>query len=862
LPYDLRASAVNLERETDNIPLTVLIDKPKLSWKLRRSNPKEERQTAYRIIVNDALTAGVVWDTGKVTSREQLGIPYEGPFQNAGNVYHWVVIVWNEFEENTKSTSPGHFEYGLGASDWGKSQWIHSSAYGSLDWCEMYSGNWPAPAFQKQLEIKGLLAAARLYVAGVGFFEPVLDGKRISRSMLEPAWTNFDLEIYYSTYNLTQALTPGSHILRLNVGNGWYNVAPLNGWSGHLVSGSPTVRAKLVLTFTDGKQQLVETDEQWTLHNQPLTRNDIFLGEIYNASYEDTIYDPVGNADLNEDYPKGELLPRIINPVTRGGLIASKKIVKLDDGLFIVDFGENLAGGISLRVVGGSETRKVVLRYGELLYPNGTLNGMTSVAMQAKHRKGPCGEDQFTAFQTDTFIPRTSPDEQAYTNTFTWHGFRYCEVRLVGYPNRATITGHNITAYKSNANVEQVGFIKTSDTMLNEVNALFYRTAMASLGGVQMDCPHRERLGYGGDGQGPAESFMLLFDMERFNRKRLQAWSKQYRLVNGLVAFQETVPYVGMGNNGFGNVSGSIGWGSFFPIMTDLTYKYYGSGGDINERSLELVREYIELILGNPDEMVNGLGDWMPVEKKSLAMTGYGFLIEDLKAALTISRILGKSTDWVESQLNDTLKAFNKQFLQIETGGFGNLTQGQQALGIYLDACAMEGVCSKSRAILQEIVEADSFVKTGLFASKWLYDVLRRSNRNDLVIKMLRQREYPSFGYMMANGATTIWESWWFSNNTFSHNHAMFGSFHKWFMEGLGGLTQGADSVAFSRIKLDPYFSETLDWVDMKFTSPRGPISMTWKRQPDGITCTVQYPPNVDAEVRENCVVEKSINIG
>jgi alpha-L-rhamnosidase len=666
-------------------------------------------------------------------------------------------------------------------------------------------------------------------------------------------------------------LKVGRNALGIMLGNGWFNPLPLRLWGHlnlreHLTIGEPRAILQLVADFADGTSQTIVTDETWKAGTGPILRNSVYLGEVYDARQEQPGWDRPGFDDGGWEHVSvareslGPLRAQDAPPIRATRTLKPVKLTEPKPGVFIFDFGQNFAGWGRLRVKGPAGTR-VRLRYGELLYPDGTLNGMTSVCGQIKqggrdYRYDGIGVPK-TAWQADEYLLK-GEDEEVYTPHFTFHGFRYVEV--TGYPGRPTLA--SLEGLRLNSDVAPAGSFVCSNERLNRIQQMVLWTELSNLFSVESDCPHREKFGYGGDMVAASETAIFNFDMDRFYAKAVQDLSDAVRPNGG---FTETAPFVGIADEGLGEKSGPIGWGTAQPLLQWQLYQYYGDKA-LLEENYELTRRWIALLRSHaPDDILdNGISDHESLAPKPRALTGTAFYYLNVNLFSLIAQTLGKTTDAAEAAaLAEKIKAaFNRKFLQPGTGRYDTATQACQAFALCLGLVPPD---EKSRALevmVRDVIDArQGHLSTGIFGTKYLLNVLADSGRADVAYGIVNQRTFPGWGYMLENGATTLWEHWEFSDNTYSHNHPMFGSVSEWFYRALAGINAAPDAVGFDRIILRPQPAGDLEWVKASHDSVHGKIVSEWQKKdrqfklhirvPVGAVATVFVPAKDGAEITE-----------
>ena len=570
----IRISELRVENTINPIGLDVY--SPRLSWKIMTNddeNGKKEEvvvynnfnliQESYHIIVSSSIELlqnqiGNVWDSGVVFSSQMNQISFPNDFNRTSPplLHSFQRVYWKvqvQVQANTtvsipivqcsndwSTTEAGFWEMGiLNKQDWSGSYWIQRKPIPPKSDCQMYEDD-PVPLFRKEFKLLNYnynynynvvvpILQARLYVSGLGFYECYINGQRVGDSVLDPAWTTYSKQVFYSTYDVTDLMNNKSKglaggVIGCMVGNGWYNPLPMKFWGSlnlrdhlNVVGSTPILKLTLRILYDDANnkktiQQVINTDSSWKVSNDqsPLVRNNIYLGEIYDSRKEALIEGWNSQIDFNDThwdfaYQTNEDSSKLGPLISSTGLISSVKIMQTwqpaeitspSPGVYIFNMGQNFAGWVTLKISSKNQTTPVVLKYGELLYNNGSLNVMTSVAGQIKRpgEGGPCCPP--IAFQSDTYIPKNIEADsiQSYTPRFTWHGFQYVEVSGLKFePDLSTLTAHRIGQSYSHSSSN---FFNCSNTVLNKIQSATLWSMYSNINsGVQSDCPHRERFG-------------------------------------------------------------------------------------------------------------------------------------------------------------------------------------------------------------------------------------------------------------------------------------------------------------------------------------------------------------------------------
>lgn len=581
----------------------------------------------------------------------------------------------------------------------------------------------------------------------------------------------------------------------------------------------------------------------------PVIRNSVYLGEQYDARQEQPGWD-LPSTDLNEfkglrnaaivHGPSGELTAQIQPPVKIIKLIRPVSMTEPRSGVYVFDMGQNFSGVARIHVRGPKGTR-VVLRYGEDKYKNGNINVMTSVAGQIKNGNGGPGAPR-VAWQEDSYILKGKGSE-TWSPRFTFHGFRFVEV--TGWPGKPTLP--DIEGLRMSADVEQAGTFVSSNLMFNQLFKNIQWTFRNNMFSVQSDCPAREKFGYGGDLFCTCNAFMFDYNMADFYRKTLHDDINDQRPGGG---FTETAPNVGIADSGPGDQSGPLGFQISFAYLTKQLYDFYGDkkliakNYDAFKRQVEFLRKTSGNYLSDAD-----LGDHESLARPSKAFTASTFYYHHLKLITEFAKLLGKTSDTeMYSALAGKIReAIIRRFYSVSTGIFDTGTQSAQAFGLWYGLVTGREKKKALDVLLDDIDRHDGHITTGIFGTKMLLDVLRREDRNDVAYRLADQRTFPGWGYMIEHDATTLWETWAYSDNVYSQDHPMFGSINEWFYRSLLGINAGAPG--FKKIIIKPQPAGDLTYIKGSYLSVRGRIASDWKIEGHRFLLHVEIPANTTAEI-------------
>lgn len=843
-------------------PLGIDVAQPRLSWQLQ-SEARERSQSAYEIIVASGLIdiqrlQGNTWNSGKITSSEQNGIVYQGPTLQAFTRYYWRVRVYDQAGKAGAWSEPAWFETAmLSTQDW-IATWIgDGSKQFSRD--EDFYQDDRMPVFKKIVATKKEIRSARLYISGLGYYEAFLNGNKIGDQVLEPGWTTYSKEVLYSVYDITGSLAKGDNVMSVMLGNGWYNPLPLRMFSRFNLrevqeTGRPRFIAEIHIRYKDGTLQKIPSDTTWLSAPGPIVRNNVYLGEHYDARLEqEELHRTASNrvdwkAATKVPSPSGTLSAQMQPPIRVKKAIQPVSIKAYQPGVYIADMGENFAGVAQIRVSGPAGTQ-IRLKYGEALHPDGSLNYLTTIAGQIKSmwkvNGGPGAPAD--AWQEDVYTLKGNGIE-TWSPRFTFHGFRYVEIR--GWPGEPGLDA--ITGLKMHADLENAGTFACSNEMFNTLHEVIRRTFLSNVFSVQSDCPGREKMGYGADIVVSSEAFLYNFDMAQFYRKAVRDFANEQAEDGGIT---ETAPYYGIADRGYGGRSGPLGWQLAFPYAQKQLYDFYGDK--------QIIETYYPAIVRQMDflqaKAVDGLYHWdisdhEALDPKPEAFSASAFYYHHAVLASEFAGILGKAAEAEKyAKLATQIKErIVRKYYIPHTGRFDNATQSAQFFALWY---GLSPEPEKSFEVLEQEFERHKYhVSSGIFGVKMMFDVLRKLDQNPLAYTLANQRDFPGWGYMLAKGATTLWETWEYPDNAPSQNHPMFGSIDEWFYRSILGINPL--EAGFNTIQIKPQPAGDLTWARGSYLSVRGPIVSDWKIENGLFSLNVSIPANTRGEVwiplREN----------
>ncbi len=862
-----------LRCEGERAPLAVSRT-PRFSWQVEGA-ARSLVQSAWQVQVAtsvDLLAQGNadLWDSGKLPASEIPTVTYGGAELISGAACVWRARSWNEEGGVSTWSSPATFEVGpLTPDDWAGARWIDAGGEAHGSGANAYDHR-PAPLMRREFELARPVVSARLHVAGLGICLPSLNGQAISEADVDPTWTAFAERVLFRTHDVTDLLQPGANCLGLELGNGWYNPLPLRMWgrlnlTEHLATGPPSALVCLQVTHADGTTRAITSGPDWKTASGPTLFDNLYLGEVRDERLLPVGWNGPGFAD--EEWspvhlgaaPSPRLRPLSVEPVRAAETVDAVSVTRIDEETVIVDFGRNLTGvpEVQLAVAAGTE---LTFRYGELLHGDGTLNPMTSVCGQIKGtRKGPDGErvpkggpgaPEF-AVQQDVYTARGGGER--YRPKFTFHGFRYMEVKGAAF----ALQPSDCRALLLRTDLESAGSFSSSSTLLNRIQEMCRRTFLANVVGVQSDCPHRERFAYGGDIVATSEAFLMNFDMSRFYAKTVRDWADSAR-PDG--RFTDTAPFVGIDYCG-------VGWAMVHPLLLEQLDQHYGDRALLEEQ-FPAALSWLEVEAARRKEglVTTGLGDHEGLQKVGGAVLTTPMFVDAARRVARLAKRLGRedAAGRCSELAEESLSAWRQAFApRAEEGVVGSGTQSELVFALGYDVLA-EGQRDAVFAQLVASLEGEDGprLQTGIFGTQMLLEELSRGGRSDLALALATRETFPSWGWMLASGATTLWEHWEGSADTFSNNHPMFGSISAWLYRWLGGIQPAEDAVGLNRVVIRPQVLAGIDHVESSHAGIRGQIRSSWRRVAGGVRFEIVVPPDTYAIIEIRAEDEDQLTEG
>ena len=834
------ALAKDLKCEHLTNPLGIDATNPRFTWRLDDLFINAQ-QKAYQIIVGtDSLQVskgiGNVWQTIKTVSDEQL-VVYKGQTLKPFTKYFWTVWAWDNKDKTSANSPIATFETGMmQASNW-QGAWISDSRDVQ---------NKVAPYFRKTFSVAKKIVSARAYIAVAGLYELSINGQKISNHRLDPMYTRFDRRTLYVTHDITQALKEGKNAVGVLLGNGWYNHQSTAVWYFDKAPwrGRPTFCMDIRVKYADGTEGTLSTSKDWKTAPSPVIFNSIYTAEHYDARLEQAGWNTPDFVDSTwkevvfRSAPSTNIVAQALHPIRDVEIVTPKTIKKFSDKNYVFDLGRNISGVSKITLRGAAGT-VVKLKHGERIYENGHVD-LSNIDVHYRPT------DDSDPFQTDIFI-LSGKGEETFMPKFNYKGFQYVEVTS---DQAVELTKDNLTGYFMHSDVPPIGHIQSSNPTLNKIWAATNNAYLSNLFGYPTDCPQREKNGWTGDAQIAIETGLYNFDGFTVYEKWL-ADHRDEQQANGVLP--SIIPSSGWGYEW----ANGPDWTSTIAIIPWQLYQFYGDKKPLID-CYDNIKRYVDHITSiAPDGLTTwGLGDWVPVKSKSpVELTSTAYYFADAQILAKTAKLLGKNDDFEQySKLADKIqKAFNAKYFDKTKGIYGSGLQTELSVALYWGLVPTE-FKQIVAANLAKRVEADgNHLDVGLLGTKAILNALSENGYADVAYKLAAQETYPSWGWWIVNGATTLYENWPIdAKSDISMNHIMFGEIGAWLYKGLGGIKPDPEHVGFKNILLEPHFVEDLNTFEAVFNAPTGKIESSWKKENRKVLYQVTVPPNATATLRLN----------
>jgi len=839
-PYDL---------SVEHLPIPVLgVDRrlPRFSWRVNA------RQASYRIVVTSSASGDVVWDTDEVASSTTTLVRYGGTPLTADTRYDFFVTSTDY--DGSSSSARGSFRTGL-----------FSGKEKLADDTEWITGGDDKKLLRTTFAVDDAVEDAVVYVSGIGYFELYCDGQKVGDHRLDSGWTDYKRRVLYSTFDVTACLQKNQHedhVFAVMLGNGWF--ASAGGQPGSQASPPQLLLQANIATKTKGVLVVNSNAASWKVARGPITYDSLYNGETYDARLEVDGWKMPGFDDSQWTSATvatgnvGALASQSFEPIRAISELTPINVTEPKQGMFVVDFGQNIAGLLRITVRNATRGQNVTLKHSELLMhpPYGEHDGTLYYG------------NLRSAKATDVYTCRGGGPAETYEPTFTQHGFRYAEITGLAAGTTTADVAKDVVAIEMHSDLRQTGHFTTSHWLLNQIQHNTVWGQKDNLMSVPTDCDQRdERRGWMGDAALTVEEATYNFATAAF----YTAWLNQLRDDQGDSGFAVNyVPDVDSSLN-----PGAPNWQSAYPTIVWALYRYHGDVGIVADHWPAMIQYFKywkgEFAKNGAANFDSGFGDWVPAGPKSDGhLVGMFAYLHDLTLLEELANFAMNDTATlrdVRDQLDKAGKAFHSQFYDKE-GYYGSNLQTENAMALWLGDVVIPDEETLEKVLASTIADVEKNAyhpTTGIIGIKMLFEAMSKLGRADIPVLMSLVETYPSYGYMITNKwepATTLWELW--NSDTQgpgmnSRNHIMFGSISSWFYRYLCGIdtpkgSRGYDDIVFAPRGVGTPGAEGLTSVECSVLTPHGTAYASWTG-PAVPSNSTRTPTTCDVEPESSSVL-------
>ncbi len=814
-------------------PIGIDTEKPDFSWKLK-SESRKRYQEAYQIIVWSENTTDTCWNSGKVISDNNILGKYAGKPLKPFNSYKWKVRIWDNVKKISSWSEDHHFSTGLLREDDWKAEWISSPD-------SVYS-----PVFIKDFSLDKIPDLANVFVNCQGYFELYINGKKVGNDVLSPAVSDFRFENYYLTYNIKDYLKIGENVIGLWTGRGWYSFE-LPG----VIHKSPVFRLQAHLSSNQCSTVIV-SDTTWMTFNSNISqigswRWNKMGGELIDSrssmrDWEIEKIKKIKKMAIRIPKPQAITKSQICRPNIISDTISVKNISQIDKDVWLIDFGKNFTGWMKMKIKNQNPGDTIDFIYSDFC---------NKIPERKSKYKWDFGNKYID--QRDAYICSSS-DSGIFCPKFNFHAFRYAIIQGLKYRPQVS----DISGYMIESDLAETGSFSSSDKDLNAINELNRFTFRClDIGGYYVDCPHRERLGYG-DGQVAVETGIYNFDLGNYYKKWALNWISAQK-ADGEIPNTAPSPY---------GAGGGPGWGGTGVVLPWKIFKYYGDTTFLSSSYNSMVRyvDFLEtkskdgVLMHYGNEKWGFIGDWVPPGKgmdsenkvgkteKEVFNNCYKIYLYNILAEC--AEVLQKPIDShrYKKQSETLQNKIHEIYFDKEKGIYANGEQSYLSFPLLMNVPAKEERNRVFTNLENDIKFTNNgHLNTGMLGTYFMLQYLTKIGRSDLIYLMMKQKTHPGWGYMISQGANTCWEQW---NGYWSNIHSCFTSGGGWFYTGVAGILQVEKSVAFKHLLIAPQLTDVIKEQNTKFNSPYGKVIVSWTHKENSfLQIEVEIPVNTKADV-------------
>ena len=821
-------------------PQGIDIVKPRLSWQM-----SEGMQTAYEVLVASSpellnKDKGDLWDSGKVKSDQSVHVAYDGKELDSRMECYWKVRVWDGKKKSDWS-GPAHWTMGLLTPESWKAKWISIKREEGL---HLNCKN--SPMLRKAFKLEKKIRSAQVSICGLGYYEMYLNGSKVGDHVLDPTWTTYHKSAHYVTYDISKELKKGGNALGVQLANGVYNQGFRDAWNFEKAPwrAFPQMLLQLDVVYDDGSKESIVSDETWKASIGPITWDQLRMGVMYDArleqpgwataDFDDSKWTPA----LLREGITGKLSAQMCEPIKVMKTLEANNITE-NNGVYTVDFGQNIAGWTRIRAKGEAGT---------------------AITLDHGHHSLVYGKPLQTSIYT-----LKGEGEEVWEPTFTYHGFS--KVKVSGYPGK--LEKGSIDARVAYSAFDDRGTFECSNELLNRIVHLSRWSYMGNFVGIPTDCPHREKNGWSADAHLATELGLCFFGSEAAYAR----WMLDYE---ASMAKDGKLPCIipdGGQNWGMRFLDGPS-WESAYLIIPWHIYEYRGDRR-ILEYHYENYKKWISWYRDtekkihkrrfkggrergtrykNPQKVnqngiiTYGIGDWPPNGQTPFEITSTAYYYESAKIISKIAGMLGKKDEAKEyAELAEkTKEAFNREFYNEQKNEYPNNAQTATSCALFFGLVEEKNRQKVADKLAETVKQKGYMPEVGCLGSKYLLRALADNGHIETAYKVMTRKEKPGWGFLAESGRTTLPER---LDGSGSDNHVFLGDISAWMMQYLAGIQLDKENPGFQKFFIKPQVAGDLTWVKSHHDSPYGRIESAWKIEDGKFKLNVTVPPNSTATV-------------
>jgi alpha-L-rhamnosidase len=819
---------------------------PHFSWKLS-SAASGDKQTAYEIQIASSaenLETGTpdLWDSGKVGSEQSVMVDYRGEKLSSRDLCYWRVRVWDKDNEVSDWSPVDSFSVGI----------LDNAMTGQYIGIREEDGDVQSPLVWKELVIDhdGKVFA---HINSLGYHELYVNGEKVSEHVLQPAVSQLDKRSLIVTYDITRFVKRGTNSLVVWLGQGWYrNNVFKTKYKG------PLVKAEIDQQTSDGWQVIAQTDETWQVSASGYHDTGRWDGLGFGGERVDGAMNPhtMSEEELNDrDWHRPHIetmidvvaTPQMFGGNRIGEIINPSSVVLQENGSWLVDMGKVFTGWLNVS------------------FPNMKLGDGFKIEYTDHIMPGKTFESQG---ESDVYSSSGNPEYDVFSNKFHHHVMRYAlitpfeealgdEVLARETPGKIPVRqAPNVVGMAITGTEDGASKFLCSDDDINQIHDMIHRTVQnLTFSGYMVDCPHLERQGYGGDGNASTMTLQTMFDVADTYYNWMQAWGD-------VMDENGSLPYVAPAGGG----GGGPFWCEFFIKAPWRTWLNYG-----DSRLLECYYDQAKRWLGyvdacsvnhlltpwpDTDQRVWWLGDWLApngVDVDSEATKGVvnNCVVSDAyQTMIKIAEVLGKDDDVAvyEEKVSSINNAISWKYYDYASHTIGAATPLDMSYSLLTGVVPVaERVAAKDKLLMLQKEKYGNHIAVGLVGVPVFTEWITREREVDVMMTLLKQRDYPGYLYMIDHGATATWEYW---DGTRSHLHNCYNGIGTWFYQAVAGLVPDETHPGYKHFFIDPQFPEGITYTKVSKPTPYGDIRVEWHKDSDGsIGYVIDVPVGTSATI-------------